>query len=545
MQLGLDTFLRHLWYLGAVGPARLVNLWPVCDTKQGNQLGTTRVKNDMTCVTVAQRRTACARKTSAALRTTRSALAVTAVIGFSVPADAQFFWQRQDNSDYVRRPSAEPRRPRVVRVKHRKPAEPAKETTKPQGPVIIAISIEKQKLKIYDENGLFAESPVSTGMRGHSTPMGVFSVIGKEKFHRSNIYSGAPMPYMQRITWSGIAMHAGVLPGYPASHGCIRMPMNFAVRMYGWTKYGARVIIAPGELSPSDFSHSLLVARKPDPAPVAVASASDTALASTPKSDKAKLDASANAKAVQSEADKLELRPSQPANSGEQVRTADASGAVPQKVNDGAAKGAAAASDPKMDKDQARQPEGDKPATVASASSGDGKTEDAKSEAAKLPASKPDAGKSEKAAVPPKPRTGHIAAYVSRKEGKLFVRQNFEPLFNVPVEIADRDRPLGTHVFTMRADKDNPQAYRWSVVSLPVRNQPDAEPRRKQRTEPVAQAPAVPPSSASEALDRVKIPDDAMQKIAEAIAPGGSITISDQGLGGETGLGTDFIVPLR
>ena len=96
---------------------------------------------------------------------------------------------------------------------------------KPQGPLVIAISIERQTVRVFDANGLFAERPVSTGMSGHSTPMGVFSIIQKNKFHRSNIYSGAPMPYMQRITWSGVAMHAGALPGYPASHGCIRMPM--------------------------------------------------------------------------------------------------------------------------------------------------------------------------------------------------------------------------------------------------------------------------------------------------------------------------------
>ena len=83
--------------------------------------------------------------------------------------------------------------------------------------------------------------------------MGVFSVIQKHKYHHSNIYSGAPMPYMQRITWSGVAMHAGVLPGYPASHGCIRMPMNFAVKMWGWTRMGARVVITPGELTPETF----------------------------------------------------------------------------------------------------------------------------------------------------------------------------------------------------------------------------------------------------------------------------------------------------
>ena len=130
------------------------------------------------------------------------------------------------------------------------------------------VSISKQSVKIYDANGFFAEAPVSTGMAGHATPMGAFSVIQKQKMHHSNIYSGAPMPFMQRITWSGVAMHAGVLPGYPASHGCIRMPMAFAVKMYGWTRMGARVIVTPGELSPA-FSHPLLVTQKVVPQPVA------------------------------------------------------------------------------------------------------------------------------------------------------------------------------------------------------------------------------------------------------------------------------------
>ena len=144
-----------------------------------------------------------------------------------------------------------------------------KETNaKPQGPLIIAVSIDQQKVRVYDGNGLFAESPVSTGMKGHSTPMGVFSVIQKNKMHRSNIYSGAPMPYMQRITWSGVAMHAGVLPGYPASHGCIRMPMAFAVKMWNWTRMGARVIITPGAITPANFSHPLLVAQKVVPQPL-------------------------------------------------------------------------------------------------------------------------------------------------------------------------------------------------------------------------------------------------------------------------------------
>ena len=143
-------------------------------------------------------------------------------------------------------PPAQPRKQKVRQPSAKTEAARKETSAKPQGPLIIAISIEQQKVRVYDANGLFAESPVSTGMKGHSTPMGVFSVIQKNKMHRSNIYSGAPMPYMQRITWSGIALHAGVLPGYPASHGCIRMPMAFAVKMWNWTRMGARVIITPG-----------------------------------------------------------------------------------------------------------------------------------------------------------------------------------------------------------------------------------------------------------------------------------------------------------
>src|SRR5580698_6282314 len=137
------------------------------------------------------------------------------------------------------------------------------------------------------------------------TPTGVFSVIQKEKLHHSNIYSGAPMPYMQRITWSGIAIHAGVLPGYPASHGCIRMPMAFALKMWGWTKMGARVVVVPGELSPASFSHPLLVAQKVVPQPVAAAEPKPDA-PSAVKSDQAS-DAGPTAKAATAEAS-LELR---------------------------------------------------------------------------------------------------------------------------------------------------------------------------------------------------------------------------------------------
>src|SRR4029078_10194232 len=129
----------------------------------------------------------------------------------------------------------------------------------------IIISIADQRISLYEKEALIAQSTVSTGVKGHPTPLGVFSVISKKKWHRSNIYSDAPMPYMQRITWSGIALHAGKLPGYPASHGCIRLPEHFATRLWALSKIGARVIIARDEVAPVAIAHPRLpVPKKPE-----------------------------------------------------------------------------------------------------------------------------------------------------------------------------------------------------------------------------------------------------------------------------------------
>src|ERR1700760_2263423 len=194
---------------------------------------------------------------------------VAGTVSLAAHANAATFYSDDDGGYAQPAPVAPPRAQKPKRHAGKASDPKIKEAAKPQGPLIISVSISHQDLKLYDANGLYAQTPVSTGMAGHETPMGAFSVIQKQKFHKSNIYSGAPMPFMQRITWSGIAMHAGVLPGYPASHGCIRMPMAFAVKMYNWTRMGARVVVTPGELSPTSFSHPLLVTQKVAPQPVA------------------------------------------------------------------------------------------------------------------------------------------------------------------------------------------------------------------------------------------------------------------------------------
>src|SRR5512140_2977879 len=273
-------------------------------------------------------------------------LTAAGAIGASAQAEAASYYWPDSDAGYYRPGPAARQKPR--RHQARKIEVPAKESAKPQGPVIIAISIEKQNLKIYDANGFFAEAPVSTGMKGHPTPMGVFSVIQKQKLHHSNIYSGAPMPYMQRITWSGIAIHAGVLPGYPASHGCIRMPMAFAMKMWNWPRMGARVVVTPSEMTPASFSHPLLVTQKVVPQPAAEPQA-DVPPAS--KSDKAS-EADTPPRPAMSLAN-LELRSTvghadgarpligdQPAATSlrEQTHTADASGRMPA-ITDAASSG--------------------------------------------------------------------------------------------------------------------------------------------------------------------------------------------------------------
>jgi L,D-transpeptidase catalytic domain len=400
--------------------------------------------------------------------------------------------------------------------------------------------------------------------------MGVFSVVAKEKLHHSNIYSGAPMPFMQRITWSGIAIHAGVLPGYPASHGCIRMPMAFAVRMYGWTRMGARVVITPDETAPTSFSHPLLATTKFVPQPVATDEPkSDTTRAA--KADKTP-DAVATAKPAISGAS-LELRSTVGHDDGvksllgasanstplrEQTRTADASAVSESPVTMSDAVSSADHA-PAREKPIAAEPGTPEHAAFDKST--------VSREAAGIITSVPDETKDQgrlpdtDKAIPPKAdpaaapkRTGQISVFVSRKDSRLYVRQNFAPLFDVPVTIAPSDRPLGTHVFTAQVDKGDANVLRWSVVTLPVldrnaeRRDDDERASRRRKFAGAAEVKALAPvpDSPAEALDRLTIPEDAKARIVEALSTGSSIIVSDQGIAaGETGEGTDFIVSLR
>ena len=120
----------------------------------------------------------------------------------------------------------------------------------PAGPVVVLVSLPEQVLYVFRNGVRIGRTTVSTGTKGHATPTGVFTILQRKVDHESSIYKGAKMPHMQRLTWDGIAIHAGRLPGYPASHGCVRVPVEFAENLYSVTSIGTTVIIADDKSAP-------------------------------------------------------------------------------------------------------------------------------------------------------------------------------------------------------------------------------------------------------------------------------------------------------
>src|ERR1700751_4999973 len=150
--------------------------------------------------------------------------------------------------------------PTYAAANQARPAAPTVATAPrdPGEPIMAIVSIKSQQVTIYDADGWILRAPVSTGITGRETPSGVFSIVEKDKDHHSNLYDDASMPNMQRLTWSGIAMHGGPLPGHAASHGCVRLPYDFAEMLFDKTPMGMRVIISPEEAEPVAFSDPAL-----------------------------------------------------------------------------------------------------------------------------------------------------------------------------------------------------------------------------------------------------------------------------------------------
>jgi L,D-transpeptidase-like protein len=451
---------------------------------------------------------------------------------------------------------------------------PTAEATAPReagAPIMAIVSIKSQHVTFYDADGWIMRAPVSTGTTGRETPAGVFAVVEKDKDHHSSLYDDAWMPNMQRITWSGVALHGGPLPGYAASHGCVRMPYDFAEKLFDKTRIGMRVIISPQDAEPVDFSDPLLFVPKQeaiDAAPAradALASAADEATKAaaaakttlaTAKRDAAaapieirKLEylksraeaelayanrALAAAKANEARAEDMkekvaakveELRTQQPgyANSRADAelayaeRAIEAAKANEAKAEEAEQKATAKAEELRTQFDAAKSAQKTKQDAVADAAALVKTTQAKQIEAAK-------AAKDAKLALEP------VSIFISRATHKLYVRRDthkqepdggerFDTTIEIPVTIDNPGKPIGTHVFTAVArTKDG---LRWTAVTIDNGD------------------------SAKDALDRVTFPQEVLDRIAPTVLPRSSIIISDEPPNRETNYRTEFVVVLN
>src|SRR5580693_6979560 len=377
-------------------------------------------------------------------------------------------------------------------------------------PIMAVVSIKSQQVIFYDADGWILRAPVSTGTTGRETPAGVFAVIEKDKDHHSSLYDDAWMPNMQRITWNGIALHGGPLPGYAASHGCVRMPYGFAEKLFDKTEIGMRVIISPIDAEPVEFSHPALFVPKADAIAAAPARAetlsreAEQAATAADETKKAAATAVRETASLNASLRKLEGLKSR----------ADAELAFANKAF--AAARTEQATVRAEDLKQKAAPKAAELATQLEAARADAKSKlDAAAEAkdaAKTAATKKSdtakAAKDAKLALEP------VSVYISRATQKLYVRRNthkpapdgggevFDTSIEVPVTIRDPDRPIGTHIFTAFAKSDT--GLRWNEVTIDSGD------------------------DAKDAFDRITIPQEVLDRIGPTALPRSSIVISDE-----------------
>jgi peptidoglycan hydrolase-like protein with peptidoglycan-binding domain len=380
-----------------------------------------------------------------------------------------------------------------------------------QAPLQIVVSRDQQSLVVYDGDTVVATSNVSTGKAGHSTPTGIFSILEKRRFHKSNIYSNAPMPFMQRLTWSGIALHASNhVPSYPASHGCVRMPDAFAKQLFKMTGRGLHVLVSDRQLTPVAISDPFLFQPKgkepellsdatlrPSVSQIQTQSVEVATIEPTPE------------KPVAAEMEKLPPIRMLITHRGTREITMD----IQNLLNElGYAAGLA-----------------DGYAGVQTA----------------------DAIKAfqaaEKLIVDGKPTPAFIEALYAKAgkgkppNGQLLVRRDFEPLFETPVVIDKPEIALGTHFFQFQDIDVSTGKGAWFAMTL---DNALSGPMKKRLGITSEEDPTA-FNAASRTLDRITVPDETRQRIEELLAEGSSLTISDMGLGQETGAGTDFVTVTR
>ena len=437
-------------------------------------------------------------------------------------------------------------------------------------PVMAIVSLRDQRISIYDVRGKFLEAPVSTGSTGYETPAGIFSIVQKKEMHSSNLYEDGEMPFMQRITWTGIALHAGVLPGRPASHGCIRLPSSFAEHLFGLTDLGMRVLVVRDDMSPSDIGHPVLF--KSTPAAKELAAALPNNPVSTNKgAAEARFGPSRrNAEVVPGSARYLQLLQSIAAAKTEEVATANKrlqearAAATRATAEEAGTNRLLRASEANLVKAEAALKDMERRLETATTPQIKERIESAKAKAlikieeiqsqlqaarlqaqarrsaaehatGELGAAAADRDRAADAADEATRKALPVSVFISRKTQRLYVRKGNYPIYEGPVSIRDAQATIGTFVFTALEPLGTSGEMRWNVVAM-YRNPTSIEPSAPARNASAA------PTDVNAALDRIVFAPEALDAISDIVWPGSSLIISDEGPSRETGKDTDFVV---
>jgi hypothetical protein len=471
------------------------------------------------------------------------------VVGAPGSAQAQLFpwggWNGSSSWEQRQRP----RRPRRVVPRYVEPKEkdPTSTFPEPKGPLLLVVSLGRQTVTVYDGLDKIATAPISSGTRSNPTPTGIFSLLEKNRYHYSNLYGGAPMPFMQRVTNSGVALHAGELPGYPASHGCIRLPYSFARKLFGITEIGARVVITDEDLTPTEFQSARLIAPLPPGDEEATNSGFSNVVGVThaaaevaPKQRTRRMAAAARATHREQLAAAITVAEAGKVSADEHVTLTkelarEAKRAIHKARKEArrfenaarkAARDAARAESrfenltrkmakidvEKLDAAELEKQSADelaeeakvldlaKDARAAKALAAKQKRKIGKAKAAAEAAEKVRRGALEDAKTAKQTLADAKAAlaaaeliearkdypvsvFISAKTGRLVAKLGFQPVIDVPVTIADPGSPLGTHVLTATAYKDGETAMRWSAVSYTPSDRSKPPRRRRRRHE--------------------------------------------------------------
>ncbi|TQN60870.1 L,D-transpeptidase family protein [Agrobacterium tumefaciens] len=378
----------------------------------------------------------------------------------------------------------------------------------------ILVSKTDQSLALYENGEIIATSKVSTGKAGHETPSGIFSILEKRKYHESNIYSAAPMPFMQRLTWSGIALHEGKVPNYPASHGCVRLPSKFAKSLFGDTQRGVHVIITDRPVSLRFVQHPALFEPRDD-------GDDGKLLLSDVELRPATFDAALGTVEVAVNEKTNSLKPNAKARESSPLRILITRRGEREKVMDIQTVLTRLGFD-------AGSADGYAGEMTISAINGFKRWKGLKTTGPLL-------------------TDAFVAAlYASAGEdhppsGQIMVRQDFKPLFEAAIDIRDPEVALGTHFFEAVSVDRAKGTAEWNGVTL--ENHLPAAARRRLGIS-VTEAPGG-FDQLSAVLSRLEIPTEIRSRIEQELTSGSSITVSDLSHQMETGAGTDFITVTR